>query len=636
MPRITRATVRSNAALENPDLAASFSLPIIPRKQRAPLGEIAGNAGENSSIADSSGQMTKARNKGSANSKKENAGKKAKAEFLASSENCHEILEDDNQGATSSAVEEACDDLMKHGSSGTFHFPHAVLADKDCDTLSPDTVQAMQHIGTEVSSQQHNTVTSNKFKEGTMKNEEEDSFIDAIRSRTPARLKDTRSDDGMIAAIRETGLADFKNAQYRGDSSGHEQGSEEDSFVGKIITRSPAKPMTRIEGSVEAIDAFEEEMEKIGELMPTISNTVSHMKTKTPKKNSTHIAVSKPKSFGAEKPTRSKAVAVSKMTVLKGVRQEIRQNSLSGSEVLAQAGKHSASKRAAPPNVKRVSSIHKAPFQPAKSTKPPTRPIFELPGDVIARKLKDKREERLRNENKRGNKKVEIKSVLKPIKSTKPLTHPIFELPGDAVARKLKEQRETRVKQQEADGEPVREAFKARLVRANQAPVVKSNATSKARMSLARESKESHRPASKRSASVSLGNANQRLSTLSVAKGTHAPIASPSPRTTRGPSLAATSSSHLSIAGPPQRITCNGNNAHQSVRGREVFERNKTSTEELERLRKEKEEAIKKARVEAAERGRLASRQWAEKQKARKIGAGKGIGRDVAPAEASI
>ena len=71
-------------------------------------------------MAKSSGQMTKARKKGPAKAKKGNAAKKAKAGFLESSENCEEILEDDNQSATSSAVEEACGDLMKHGSSGTF------------------------------------------------------------------------------------------------------------------------------------------------------------------------------------------------------------------------------------------------------------------------------------------------------------------------------------------------------------------------------------------------------------------------------------------------------------------------------------------------------------------------------------
>ena len=120
MPRITRATLRSNAALENVDLTASAPLPSTPFKQRAPLGEIASNVGEDSRMSKSLGQMTKARKKGPVKVKKGSAAKKAKAGLLESNENYEDIIEDDNHSATSSAVEEACDKLKRHGSSGTF------------------------------------------------------------------------------------------------------------------------------------------------------------------------------------------------------------------------------------------------------------------------------------------------------------------------------------------------------------------------------------------------------------------------------------------------------------------------------------------------------------------------------------
>lgn len=42
------------------------------------------------------------------------------------------------------------------------------------------------------------------------------------------------------------------------------------------------------------------------------------------------------------------------------------------------------------------------------------------------------------------------------------------------------------------------------------------------------------------------------------------------------------------------------------------------------------EEAAKKARAEAAERGRIASRQWAEKQKLRKVSSENGVGQKAA------
>ena len=42
--------------------------------------------------------------------------------------------------------------------------------------------------------------------------------------------------------------------------------------------------------------------------------------------------------------------------------------------------------------------------------------------------------------------------------------------------------------------------------------------------------------------------------------------------------------------------------------------------DERDRIKREKEEAAKKARAEAAERGRLASREWAERQRLKKMG----------------
>ena len=42
--------------------------------------------------------------------------------------------------------------------------------------------------------------------------------------------------------------------------------------------------------------------------------------------------------------------------------------------------------------------------------------------------------------------------------------------------------------------------------------------------------------------------------------------------------------------------------------------------DERDRVKREKEEAAKKARAEAADRGRLASREWAERQRLKKMG----------------
>jgi hypothetical protein len=54
--------------------------------------------------------------------------------------------------------------------------------------------------------------------------------------------------------------------------------------------------------------------------------------------------------------------------------------------------------------------------------------------------------------------------------------------------------------------------------------------------------------------------------------------------------------------------------------------------EDIEREKKEREAAAKRSREEAAERGRQASREWAEKMRARKAAEGdKGMGIGYGP-----
>lgn len=504
--------------------------------------------------------------------------------------------------------------------------PQVVIADEDSGTPSTQMVDAIPNP--HVLSPQHEHAIPNGTKQFAAKNEDEDAFVNTTGSRTPGETMTCGIHISRDPANNKGSVGSEKPQRQQG-SSIQDQGPKDDSFVGKIITRSPAKIVTRIEDSVEAIDAFEEEMEKIGELMPTISDTVPPVKAQNLKGNVAQSGRRKLKNTGAANPN-SKVASRSS--------EEHSTYSDEASAKVKYDAKRTISKKA--PNL--VSSIHKTPFQPTKSNKPPTRSTFELPGEAVAKKLREQREERLRNEGEGGKQKVQLPP--KAVKSTKPLTQPTFELPGDTVARKLKEQRERRLKQQEADAKTQQREFRARTIRLSQPPVVRGNATSKARMSLAKEAAMSNhlqgqdhaptiRAANKRQASLAAADDSKRLSTLSIAKRTPRVATGTSTRTTRGPSLATITSSRLSASAASQRVTSDGKSAHQTARGREVFERNRIATEELERLRKEKEEAAKKARAEAAERGRIASRQWAEKQKARKISADKGKDQKAATAE---
>ncbi len=55
----------------------------------------------------------------------------------------------------------------------------------------------------------------------------------------------------------------------------------------------------------------------------------------------------------------------------------------------------------------------------------------------------------------------------------------------------------------------------------------------------------------------------------------------------------------------------------QRLRGKEIYHRDNSITVDRDRERREREAAAKAARQEAAERSRVLSREWAQKQKQR-------------------
>lgn len=61
-------------------------------------------------------------------------------------------------------------------------------------------------------------------------------------------------------------------------------------------------------------------------------------------------------------------------------------------------------------------------------------------------------------------------------------------------------------------------------------------------------------------------------------------------------------------------------NGSGTAKGKEVFNRVAQAKSAAEKEKREKEDAAKKARAAAAERGRQASRDWAEKQRLKKLG----------------
>lgn len=376
----------------------------------------------------------------------------------------------------------------------------------------------------------------------------------------------------------QLGIKDGDTSEQEGDPSSRKE------------NKSPVKAVLRLEDSIEAIDKFEEEIERVGDLIPAISNSAQSPKdlekqekpvTVARKETSTQNS-STPKTRKDSKPCNPKAAALVKKKAAVHPRALA---TLPASKVDPKARQVSDSSTTSdkPPVAarKRVSAIHKAPFVPAKSTKPPTRSNFELPGEAVARKLREAREERMKREEEE--------------KAKKP-------------------------------------AFKARPVRISQGPVVKATATSRVRISMAKgeipavaaakdvttKPKVAPRPSD-------VSALGKRLSTVSVNKRSAPAPAHTSARVMRGPPSGTV------------RQSVNATDAAQlRAKGKEVFNRGKVEQDEREKMKKEKEDAAKKARAEAAERGRIASREWAEKQKAKKMAEKQAKGETPTIGEASL
>lgn len=467
---------------------------------------------------------------------------------------------------------------------------HEAVLDNDQPQTPPSSaaLTASRELLPKLTTQKSDDMTMSESKE-----EKEDSFVAKIESRTP--LKMTTSEDMDMQPTKDD--------------------DKDDSFVGQIRTRTPGKRISRIEDSVEALDELEEEIEKVGVLLPASDaglqrpikmEAKTQAKTQAKPRATTKVtkvsdsarmkkSADGQKKTATERPSTTAGHAESVPPV--GVAHTEAPLSTSLSQQKPEVASHDP---ASPPRPdqpkpqatlkKRISSVHKAPFQPRKSTKPPTRANFELP--------------------------------------------------GDAFARKLKEQREERVKRAEEDV-PKPRVFRARPVRMSHAPEVKLTAATRARLSMAKgESLNIHEPSNgvakprtfTRPAGKATASAPKRLSTLSVSKrstqptanGSEQASANGSARLTRGPSLnPSTTGRTPSALGVNRPSLTAEESAHQKLKGKEVFGRTKIEIMEREKAKKEKEDAARKARADAAERGRIASREWAEKQKARKLEAEK-------------
>ena len=414
----------------------------------------------------------------------------------------------------------------------------------------------------------------------------------------------------------------------------------EDSFIKQITCRSPAKPVSRIEDSVEALDKLEEALEALDQVaMAERMLSPDELKEKVALAKAQESADPREKqkvarevdARGMKKLIASKGQPVkpgyTSMRVKPTVARQpvVKKSSSMIFKPTADSSKPNEDRQTsqppakAPVRVKRPASLL-PPKEPAKSTKQPTRPTFQLPGEAVAQKLKEQREARLAQRESSEDSFHTARVVSGPkIKSTKAPTKPTFVLPGEAVSQRKREAHEAKLRAQEEE-ERKRREFKAKPIRNSIAPdfVPRETVASLARRSkIGIESMEGELSVNKRG-SIIVGAHRPSLSQATMANTsaprTKAPIPvrKPSP-TTHGPSMSG-KALQRSVSVTDVQV--------QRQRAKEIYNRDNKLAEDIEREKREREAAAKRAREEAAERGRQASREWAEKQLAKKMAGG--------------
>lgn len=397
--------------------------------------------------------------------------------------------------------------------------------------------------------------------------EQHDSFVQSIKSRTPGRV------------VEET------------DSHG------EDSFVEKITSRTPRRT-SRIEDSVEAMDALEDAIEQYSVELPSLDDLridspikdrheLQH--TAKPQSNlkTLHVTSTKPTSREASKSPSSKIGPKATTRPKPTTKRPVPATSSAFHPHRALSAKDSLAKNSTQKTVvqsdgkdgKASMSFSSSPLKTQANTKKRTTsgPLStSRPGFV-------------------------------PAKSTKAPTKSTFVLPGEIYAAKLKADREAKEEESEQPKQ-----FKARPVpKARPSVIPRENKASQARMSIAAGGTI---PPSKRVSSLDVpkvrNSINPGVKRASSVVPKASRVSSLEPKFAANvPRVASLTNKVGSLPKAPEVAP-----VLKKASGKEVFARSKVELEKQDNEKRQKEEAARKARAEAAERGRLASREWAEKK----------------------
>lgn len=273
-----------------------------------------------------------------------------------------------------------------------------------------------------------------------------------------------------------------------------------------------------------------------------------------------------------------------------------------------------------------------------RSSKAPTIPDFELPGERVARELKEKKAARLSMQVD-PQKLAESSSPpqrARSVRSSKPPTVPNFELPGESVSRMKKERIAAKLKAEEEELRQRRQ-FKARP------PPSSVGGSATVRSTFTSRQRESQGGASDQQSIVSPVGASSRSGaakrqsvtmTPSVARTVSNASASTA-QTNRGRtssvgsshfSARATSSSNASVVSASKRSqVSNEDIQEQKARGRDIYTRDNSYGQDKEREKLERQQAVQLARQKYAEQSRMlaASKRMRQQQSSTASGAGR-------------
>lgn len=404
--------------------------------------------------------------------------------------------------------------------------------------------------------------------------------------------------------------------------------SLDDTTAQPTTTPSPRRPsVSKSEDAIEALDSAEDAVEKVN---LEISEAQSPGKKPSPKP-----------AEEKEKPKKTKPAPVVRLTKAAAARLSMAQagNKDAGPAAtgrpkpsttfgrpsgVRQSVAPAAAKKPSPKPKKEtviphskprpVSLSFPTPPPAAKSSKAPTKSSFQLPGEAVAAKLKAAREERMKREAAAATSKASSNAAAddkKPAFKARPVPSSLKKTPSvrHTAASRAREPGATVSSAPKPAPKPTTSSSTTGLKRSNTVgtsrprPSTVSATATKPSQPPQLTVQKRVRPSSMHVATSDAAATRKPSSSASRPSSVHA-TASDAP----APRVPSSSASRTSIAPAPRSTSA-------TSKGKEVYARFSAARNAAETDKKEKEDAARKARATAAEKGRVASREWAQKQK---------------------